>query len=404
MPDTQAVVEELLQQCLDRMAVEGEQALERVCAEHPEHAEALRDALRFLSRVGLIETDGDTVSKPPEQIGDYRLLHRIGGGGMGEVYLAEQVSLGRKVALKLIRGPLAASHRTRERFRREVDAVSKLDHSGICPVHDAGEIDGTPYLVMRYVDGETLAARIAQAREQAKRTGDPGAALAAGRRSAASTESGGSEAVFEILELIEKVARALHAAHEQGLVHRDVKPANIMLTPEGQPVLLDFGLARQGEAEDGTSSLTLSGDKLGTPAYMAPEQVTGSTVDQRADVYGLGPPGKRCSTRSCTARWVERPDTIARFRGTSRSSWRLHWIQSRTAATRRHSTSPRTWPGSDKGLQSKPGPCRCCFAPADGRSATRSSRSRWSCSCSALGHPWPSCGSRACSRPTFDAP
>ena len=261
MENDQELIEDLVQRCL-ALPEHDDDAIEGICREHPELASEVRAVLRSLSRVGLIAEPVE-ITRTPERVGDYRLLRRLGGGGMGEVYLAEQQRLGRQVALKLMRPGHAVSRTARARFRREIDAVAGVDHAGICPVLDAGEIDGVPFLAMRYLDGETLAQRILRARET------------------------GGVPVEEGVALVEKVAAALHAAHEKGLVHRDVKPGNVMVTESGEPVLLDFGLARLDE-EDDEAGLTRSGDRLGTPAYMAPEQVAGQAVDRRTDVYGLG--------------------------------------------------------------------------------------------------------------------
>jgi len=261
-------------------------AVERACAAHPSRAADLRrrfDRLRGLgfdrggSRGEAPAGSGHHEAPNPERFGGFRLLGLLGSGGMGVVYLAQQEALGRRVALKLVRGGGVLLPRARERFRREVEAATKLDHPGICTVYEAGELDGQPYIAMRYVEGESLEQRIAAAAERA-----------AERRAATSSGSGSRRELDLVLELFEKIARALHAAHQAGLVHRDVKPGNVMVTREGEPVILDFGLARLVDSD--LERLTLSSTSLGTPAYMAPEQIAGSAhdVDQRADVYALG--------------------------------------------------------------------------------------------------------------------
>jgi WD40 repeat protein len=161
-----------------------------------------------------------------------------------------------------------------ERFRREAAAVSRLDHPGICPVYEAGEADGTQFIAMRYIDGVSLAQIIAREKE-------PGA----------ETSSIGPETraqVDDVLLLVERVARALHSAHEAGLVHRDIKPGNIMVDREQRPIILDFGLAR--DETGNLKTLTIEGDLLGTPAYMSPEQLVAHRIklDRRTDVYSLG--------------------------------------------------------------------------------------------------------------------
>lgn len=257
-------------------------AVDRACAEHPALADPLRR--RFAQLVGLgLDREGAAVrvdealgKAAPERLGDYRLIEVLGSGGMGIVYLAEQESMKRLVALKLIRGSDLALPQVRLRFRREIEAASKLEHPGICTVFEAGEAEGQPYIAMRFVKGITLAEHIGR-ETSAKRAS----------RDSVSSASHSRGAISSTLALFEKVARALDAAHEAGLVHRDIKPANIMLTEDMEPVILDFGLASVEDSELG--SLTLSSSSLGTPAYMSPEQIEGAgQVDRRTDVYSLG--------------------------------------------------------------------------------------------------------------------
>ncbi|HEX6810672.1 MAG TPA: serine/threonine-protein kinase, partial [Planctomycetota bacterium] len=261
-------VDELLADCLASPVSNRRAVLQGLCERHPEHADALRRRHSFLVETGLVDGPGALAAVIPDRIGGYRILRLLGQGGMGVVYLAEQESVGRQVALKLIQPGAAAPPRARERFRRELQAAALLDHPNICAVHDAGEIEGIPYLAMRYVVGETLAERIARTRA----AGDPPVTPAA---------------IDALLELGERLARALHFAHERGLVHRDVKPGNVMIEATSrQPLLLDFGLAHLDDVE--APVLTRSGDRIGTPAYMSPEQVAGHAVDRRTDVYALG--------------------------------------------------------------------------------------------------------------------
>ena len=209
------------------------------------------------------------------RIGPYRILSEIGRGGQGAVLLAEDTRIARKVALKVLasRFDLVSEDR-RRRFRREAEVIARLDHPGICGIYDA-DIDGdSPYIAMRLVAGRTLAQILAEAKQR----GSTNASTAWPPRNVLEVRS--------VLHLFERVARALHAAHEAGVVHRDVKPGNVMIAEDGSPVLLDFGLARdeQGELEQ----LTQSGDVFGTPAYMSPEQLSGEgALDRRTDVYSL---------------------------------------------------------------------------------------------------------------------
>ena len=198
----------------------------------------------------------------------YKVIEKIGQGGMGEVYLAEDSRLDRKVALKILPQHLSERAELRVRFEREARAVSSLNHPRICTLHDIGEQDGIHFLVMEHVEGETLAARL--------------------ERGALSLE--------QTLECAIQIADALDKAHRQGVVHRDLKPGNIMLTKSGAK-LLDFGLAKlqAADAPSDLSSLptkpadlTVEGTILGTLRYMAPEQLEGKEADSRTDIFAFG--------------------------------------------------------------------------------------------------------------------
>jgi TolB-like protein/predicted Ser/Thr protein kinase len=193
------------------------------------------------------------------ELGDYELLEEVGRGGQGVVFRARQKSLNRTVALKVISLGQWASKAHLKRFRREAEAAARLEHPGIVPIHEVGERDGSCYFSMKFVEGGQLD-------ELAKR---------------------GSIPIRHAAELIAKVARTVHYAHEHGILHRDIKPGNILLDAKGQPHLTDFGLARLVESE---SSVTQTLDVLGTPSYMAPEQAVGNNaaVSSATDVYGLG--------------------------------------------------------------------------------------------------------------------
>jgi len=206
----------------------------------------------------------------PEAIGPYRVVRRLGRGGQGSVYLAEDVRDGRRAALKVLpqREAGEGSASAIARLRREAELVSRLDHPGICKVYELGTQDGEPYVAMQYVEGETLARWIVNLRER-------GVGVLA-------------EDVERALEIAERAARALHTAHEAGVVHRDVKPGNIMLAADGEVVLLDFGLAKG--TGSGGEAVTQTGQLLGSPAFMSPEQLVpnGAELDARTDVYSLG--------------------------------------------------------------------------------------------------------------------
>lgn len=226
------------------------------------------------------EAAGDDLPR----IGRYRLLRQLGAGGQGEVWLGRDDGLRRDVAVKLL-GARFVTEDQRARFRREAESIARLEHPGVARVYEA-DVDGDPpYIAMRYVEGVDLGSAVAAelaAKEGATRVGSPVPVRPELRAD-----------VHRVLRFFEKAARALHAAHEAGVVHRDVKPGNIMVTGEGDPVLLDFGLARdQRESAGGRGepTLTREGDVFGTLAYMAPEQLRGETdrVDARADVWALG--------------------------------------------------------------------------------------------------------------------
>ncbi len=227
----------------------------------------------------------------PQVIGHYRLIDEIGRGGQAVVWLAEDTRLPRRVALKVLRGSgLLQSSEARSRFLVEARAASRLDDPLICPVYEVGEDGEHAFIAMRYVPGISLARMIASAR-----SGNGAGELidlatdSSHERSGAAGNSGSAPSQRDrrhrLLRLFERVARSLHAAHEAGIIHRDIKPGNLMITPDGDPVILDFGLARD---ESANSDLTLTGDVLGTPAYMAPEQHRGQRCDRRADVWSLG--------------------------------------------------------------------------------------------------------------------
>src|SRR5262244_2570330 len=203
------------------------------------------------------------------KLGPYRIVAPAGAGGMGEVYRAQDTRLNRTVAIKILPAHLAARADVRERFEREARAISSLSHPHICALYDIGTQDGIDFLVMEYLEGQTLADRLHR----------------------------GALLIEEVLEIGIEIADALDKAHRQGIVHRDLKLGNIMLTKSGAK-LMDFGLAKPAQAAFIASAgvgtptlsnrLTVEGSIVGTFQYMAPEQLEGKDADPRSDIFGLG--------------------------------------------------------------------------------------------------------------------
>src|SRR5262245_36877669 len=202
------------------------------------------------------------------KVGPYEILSQLGAGGQGEVYKARDARLNRSVAIKVLPDSVSRNPELKTRFEREAQTLASLSHPHICPVFDIGRQDGIDYLVMEFIDGDTLAER-----------------LASGRLS-----------LDQSLRIAVEIADALDKAHRQGIAHRDVKPSNIMLTKSGAK-LLDFGLAKTGLESKPSGSvsqlptnvgLTGQGTILGTLQYMSPEQIEGQEADARSDIFGFG--------------------------------------------------------------------------------------------------------------------
>ena len=212
----------------------------------------------------LPEVNGSAAEKPDEEISHlrhttgsrYRVLRKLGGGGMASVYLAEHAQLGKHVVLKVLHGHLSKDEEMIERFRREARAASQLVHPNIVPIIDAGAGEHVTYTVMPYLPGGSFAERIAQ----------------------------GARPSSEVASVVAQAATALDYAHRHGIVHRDVKPDNVLFDEDGHALVTDFGIA---EARS-QGRLTASGRAMGTPHYMSPEQAMGKLVDGRSDVYSLG--------------------------------------------------------------------------------------------------------------------
>jgi len=235
-------------------------ARSRASAPMAEPPQAQRDTSK-----AAISTGGTGKNQPkqklPREFGRYRILKRLGEGGMGAVYLAHDTQLDRKVALKIPRFSARKKDEIVNRFFREARAAATIRHPNVCPVYDVGEIDGIYYLTMAYIQGRTLSEFIRPEKPLPER---------------------------QVAAVVSKLALALQEAHDCGVVHRDLKPSNIMIDRRNEPVIMDFGLARRTDAEE--SRATQQGTILGTPAYMSPEQVLGDPekIGPQTDVYSLG--------------------------------------------------------------------------------------------------------------------
>ena len=255
-------------------------------------------------------TESDLV--PGGEIGPYQILARVGSGGMGDIYLASDTRLGRKVVLKALPTHFTKDLERMHRFQLEARAASALNHPNIITIYDIGQLDQLHYIAIEFIDGETLRQRIKI----------------------------GPLKIEEALEVATSVAAALFAAHEAGIVHRDIKPENIMLRADGVVKVLDFGLAKLAEskpssAADQTLFQTEQGIVMGTAPYMSPEQVRGLTVDSRTDIWSLGavlyemvagrPPFEGATSMDVMAAILERePVPLVRYRSTVPTE--LEWI------------------------------------------------------------------------------
>ncbi|MCI0586025.1 MAG: protein kinase [Planctomycetes bacterium] len=304
-------------------------------AARPEVAERIRERIVALWRghaaiAGFVGEGaaggGEEPARAPEPdraagrtVGDFRLIREVGRGGMGVVYEAEQVSLRRTVALKVLPGHVTLPPEAVERFRREASTAARLRHSGIVEVYAVGEADGLHYFAMEFVEGMPLDRVIAKMREESPGTlggeavgaavsraahrrerpaateGEPVAPRSAEGARSASEGARGSRApssawnrtyIETVCRLAAEVADALEHAHRCGVIHRDVKPSNVLVREDGRAVLTDFGLAR----EEGLPSMTQTGEFAGTPYYVSPEQAMARRipVDHRTDVFSLG--------------------------------------------------------------------------------------------------------------------
>ena len=219
-------------------------------------APALEVAARNLS-------EARTQSLVGQKLGSYQILSLLGAGGMGDVYLAQDTTLARKVALKFLPEEFQQDSAARKRFLREAKSAAGLDHPFICKIHEVGEAEGKSFISMEYIQGATLQEKLAE----------------------------GPIPVRNVLETAGEIADALEGAHSHGIVHLDLKPSNIMFTPEGHVKMMDFGLAKRvtlGQEQDITMTLTQEGAASGTVPYMSPEQVRGQQLDTRSDIFSFG--------------------------------------------------------------------------------------------------------------------
>jgi WD40 repeat protein/tRNA A-37 threonylcarbamoyl transferase component Bud32 len=272
----EGVLEEYMRRLDSGEVVDRDQLL----AQHPELADELRSYFAATDEVERLQRQAgreapalsssrslpETGESPPgsgagRRVGEYELLEQIGYGGMGVIYKARQVRLQRFVAVKMIRPDRLASPADVLRFRSEAEAAASLDHPNIAPLYEVGEHEGEHYFSMKLIEGGSLAQHLP--------------------RLAADLPAG--------VRVLGAVARAVHYAHQRGLLHRDLKPANILLDAEGRPYVTDFGLAKRLDRKSGEASLTQQGMIVGTPSYMAPEQASNqAAVSTAADVYSLG--------------------------------------------------------------------------------------------------------------------
>lgn len=265
---------EVLSTMADDVALGTPVDFEMICQAHPELASDLRrlwgavlvtDVAAVASdQVPAVDQD-EAISRRwrrlelPTTIGDYELLEEVGRGGMGVVFRARQVSLGREVAVKMILRGRLASDLDLSRFLSEASSTAGLQHPHIVPVYEVGDIEGRPFFSMKFIDGETLGSKLAD----------------------------GPLPEREVAHLLAPIARAIGFAHRQGVLHRDLKPSNILIDSDGTPLVTDFGLAKRFGVEN---DLTRSGVVVGTPSYMSPEQASGrrDNIGPASDIYSLG--------------------------------------------------------------------------------------------------------------------
>ncbi len=237
-----------------------------------------------------------------QHLGDFEILREIGRGGMGVVFEARQISLNRKVALKVLSGSLGLTPAAVQRFRREAEAAGKLHHTNIVPIYTTGEADGSHFYAMELIEGPSLDRVIREIRGGKEKKSEPfkpfdahavtehyasdSSDSADGTTPSVSSLSSDSRYFDNVASMIADVADALDHAHKQGVIHRDIKPSNLLLSPDGRLSINDFGLARLLEQP----GMTITGEFVGTPRYMSPEQIAVGRIplDHRTDIFSLG--------------------------------------------------------------------------------------------------------------------
>ena len=285
----------MLVECMEELSRGNHGAIEELCRAHPEHVAEIRERMGILLQMGLVEGVAADADDFPERLGEFQLVRRLGGGGMGVVYEALQERLGRTVALKLIRPEHLYFPRARERFRRETEAVAKLQHPAIVSIYTVGEERGIPYFAMELVRGATLADILTMVETRAPeslRGEDLREAVLGGSGFETIEDNEATRRLFDAswtdacARIVFRIADALAHAHSRGVLHRDIKPSNIAITPAGRVVLLDFGLATASV----DVRMTTYGTAVGSVLYMAPEQIEGriDEIDARTDIYALG--------------------------------------------------------------------------------------------------------------------
>ena len=296
--DRSETLETLVFNTLERMEIEGPAAIESAVSSHPELEQQLRRRLGALQSMGLIAVEDEVSLSVPSSLGNYEIGARIGEGGMGLVFQARDTVLGRDVALKLIRPEFVASPSLRERFTRESLGIARLQHPSVGRIFDAGEIAGFPYMAMEYIEGCTLSQVLdaLDGRSPGTLTGrDFQACIQAqveaqhsGKRPRSVTDSDGLFAgtwAETCIRIGLAVAEGLSCAHAAGVLHRDIKASNVMVTTGGRVILIDFGLAQL----DNSVTLTKTGGRIGSLPYIAPERIVrASPASEAADLYGLG--------------------------------------------------------------------------------------------------------------------